>query len=113
MGSGVYAMIDLNDRKTLEKYFDLTDRVLDIIDNPEDYDMPRGDLQGVVEAIIMEAMEYKERVVPELIEALQGLFKYCAMIHKHWGDGDNQKEADNAIKQAKQALAKAGVEVER
>lgn len=44
---------------------------------------------------------------PDLLEALQGLFKNCAMIHNSWGDGNNQKEADEAIRKAKQAIRKA------
>ena len=44
---------------------------------------------------------------PEMYEALKQLFEHCAMIHKHWGDGNNQKEADEAIKKGTQALTKA------
>ncbi len=40
-----------------------------------------------------------------LISALQGLFEHCAMVHKHWGDGSNQKEADAAITAARATLA--------
>ena len=43
----------------------------------------------------------------ELVTALNGLFKHCAMVHKHWGEGDNTREADNAQEQARAALAKA------
>lgn len=42
-----------------------------------------------------------------LLDALQGLFNHCCMTHKHWGDGNNQKEADRAIKAAKAAIAQA------
>jgi len=45
---------------------------------------------------------------PELLEVLQGLFEHCAMIHKQWGDGNNQAEADAAIKAAQAAINKAG-----
>lgn len=44
---------------------------------------------------------------PDLLEALTGLFEHCAMIHKQWGDGDNTREADAAIKTARAAIAKA------
>lgn len=37
--------------------------------------------------------------------AIKGLFDQCAMIHKHWGDGDNTKEADDAQNAARAALA--------
>jgi hypothetical protein len=40
----------------------------------------------------------------ELLEALKGLFDNCSMIHNRWGEGCNQKEADNAIRFAKAAL---------
>lgn len=43
----------------------------------------------------------------ELLAALEGLFEHCAMIHKHWGEGDNTKEANKAIEAAKAAIAKA------
>jgi hypothetical protein len=36
--------------------------------------------------------------------ALAELFEHCAMIHTHWGDGDNSKEADAAITAAHNAL---------
>jgi hypothetical protein len=44
---------------------------------------------------------------PELLEALEGLFRECAMIHKHGGEACNQKQADEAIKAAKAAIRKA------
>ncbi len=51
----------------------------------------------------------------ELLEAMQGLFEHCAMIHKNWGDGSNAREAQEAIDRAKHAIASAtgqSVEVE-
>ena len=47
---------------------------------------------------------------PELLQAIKDLFRECAMVHKSWGDGDNTKEADAAIKRAKDAIAKATAE---
>lgn len=44
---------------------------------------------------------------PELLQAILDLFRECAMVHKYWGDGANTKEADAAIKRAKDAIAKA------
>ena len=44
---------------------------------------------------------------PDLLAALQGLFEHCAMIHKHGGDGDNQKQANAAEAAARAAIAKA------
>ena len=44
---------------------------------------------------------------PELLQAIKDLFRECAMVHKSWGDGANTKEADAAIKRAKDAIAKA------
>ena len=44
---------------------------------------------------------------PELLKALKALYEHCAMVHKHWGDGSNQREADNAIKSGFTAIAKA------
>jgi hypothetical protein len=45
--------------------------------------------------------------VPDLLAAMKGLFEHCVMIHSQWGDGCNQKEADDAISKARAALAKA------
>jgi len=44
---------------------------------------------------------------PVLLGALKSLFEHCSMIHTHWGDGDNTKEADAAIKAGRQAIAEA------
>ena len=44
---------------------------------------------------------------PEMLEALEGLFKECAMMHRYWGDGDNAKAADKAESFARAAIAKA------
>jgi hypothetical protein len=44
---------------------------------------------------------------PDLLAALQALFRECVMTHKHWGEGCNQKQADQAIKDARAALLKA------
>ena len=30
-------------------------------------------------------------------KALKDLFQHCVMVHKHWGDGSNRREADAAI----------------
>lgn len=43
---------------------------------------------------------------PEMLSALQELYKHCAMIHKSWGDGDNQKEANAAIEAGRKAILK-------
>lgn len=43
---------------------------------------------------------------PELLGALAALFEHCAMVHKHWGDGNNLKEADAAIRDARALLAR-------
>ena len=44
---------------------------------------------------------------PDMLEALQGLFKHTSMIHKHWGDGDNTKECNVAVEMAQAAIIKA------
>lgn len=44
---------------------------------------------------------------PALLEALQGLFEHCSMIHSQWGDGCNQKQADAAKAKGLAAIAKA------
>ena len=47
--------------------------------------------------------------VPDLIAAIEGLFRECAMIHKYGGIADNTKEANAAEEAARAALKKAGV----
>jgi len=42
-----------------------------------------------------------------LAASLESLFEHCAMIHKHWGDSDNSKQADRAIKAARAAITTA------
>jgi hypothetical protein len=44
---------------------------------------------------------------PEMLEALTALYEHCAMVHKHWGEGCNQKQADAAIAAGLAAIAKA------
>lgn len=44
---------------------------------------------------------------PDLLAALSALFEHCAMVHKHWGDGSNQREADAAIAAGRAAIARA------
>lgn len=61
-----------------------------------------------------EAREANARLLsaaPELLEALQELFKHCAMVHSQWGDNCNRAEADAAIKMGRAAITKAtGIE---
>ena len=47
------------------------------------------------------------KAAPDLLAALEGLFEHCSMIHKHWGEGGNQKEADATIKAGREAIEKA------
>lgn len=42
-----------------------------------------------------------------MLAAMKALFENCAMPHKHWGDGDNSKKADAAIKAGRAAIAMA------
>ena len=44
---------------------------------------------------------------PDLLAALEALFEHCAMVHKHWGEDSNSKQADAAQKAARAAIAKA------
>lgn len=45
---------------------------------------------------------------PELHDVLTALFEHCAMVHKHWGDGNNSQQADAAIEQGRALLARIG-----
>ena len=44
---------------------------------------------------------------PDLLSALQAIFKECALIHRYGGDACNQKEADAAIAAGHAAIHKA------
>jgi len=44
---------------------------------------------------------------PELLAALEGLFRECFMVHKHWGSACNNKEATAALAAARAAIEKA------
>ena len=44
---------------------------------------------------------------PDLLAALQGLFENCAMVHNHWGDNSNQRQASAAIDAARAVIASA------
>ena len=49
----------------------------------------------------------RETGAEELLAALKGLFEHCAMVHKHSGEGSNQREADAAQKLARAAIDRA------
>lgn len=42
---------------------------------------------------------------PRLRAALQSILENCALIHKHWGEGGNGKQADLAEATARALLA--------
>lgn len=44
---------------------------------------------------------------PDMLTALEELFKHCAMIHKYGGEASNVREADRAQQLALAAIAKA------
>ena len=44
---------------------------------------------------------------PDLLTAMEAMFEHCVMIHKHWGKGCNQEQADAAVKAGHNAVAKA------
>jgi hypothetical protein len=44
---------------------------------------------------------------PDMLEALESLFEECAMVHKHWGEGNNTEKAAAAISKAQAAIRKA------
>ena len=54
----------------------------------------------------MRCKEFNTEAVAELVEAVEGLFENCAMIHKHWGDGCNSAEARASIAATLAALDK-------
>ena len=91
-------MPNLKDKKTLKKYMELSDRVLELIDEKANEQMSRGDLQGCVEAIIMSAMDYKQaEITPRvIIEVKGGVVQMVYSDNKNIDvdvlDRDNQQE---------------------
>lgn len=65
------------------------------------------DEAGTIGKIYREENARMVAAAPDLLEAMENLFKECAMIHKYGGEIYNQKEADAAIAAAKAAIAKA------
>jgi hypothetical protein len=45
-------------------------------------------------------------LAPEMYKALRGLFDNCQMIHTHWGDNNNAREANAAIATARDILSR-------
>jgi hypothetical protein len=72
-------------------------RTLFVIDEA---DYPEPIEARVIASNVIKACNYHD----ELVKALTALFEHCAMIHKHWGEGSNQHEADTAIAKAKAIL---------
>lgn len=64
--------------------------------------VPVGDEANA--ALIVRAVNSHEA----LVEALKGLFEHCAMVHKHWGEGSNAREADAAIETARKLIGYEG-----
>jgi hypothetical protein len=91
-------MPNLKDKETLKKYMELSDRVLELIDEKANEQMSRGDLQGCVEAIIMSAMDYKQAEIKPrvIIEVKGGVVQMVYSDNKNIDvnvlDRDNQQE---------------------
>ena len=73
-----------------KKYMELTDKVLHLIDNQAEDKMSRGDLQGCVEAIIMQAINYTE---PETKQA----YEVEKKLRDKWTADGVPKEKQDAI----------------
>lgn len=41
---------------------------------------------------------------PAMAATLADLFEHCAMVHKHWGDGNNREQAAAAIERGRAIL---------
>jgi hypothetical protein len=64
-----------------------------------------GVLVGLVDSDIAEEIVKSVNAAPALLDALNRLFKECAMIHKYGGTADNTKEADAAIAAARALIS--------
>jgi hypothetical protein len=42
----------------------------------------------------------------ELVTALKDLYQHCGMIHTHWGENSNWKEAKSAIENGQALLSR-------
>lgn len=63
-------------------------------------------LAAIVADAYREGGNVKGADVAELRAALKGIFEHFAMVHKYWGENDNTKAADVALRQAEVLLAK-------
>jgi len=61
------------------------------------YSTPESDAEQAANARLI-------ALAPEMAESLAALFEHCVMVHKHWGDDNNQRESDAAIKTAQDLL---------
>ena len=68
--------------------------------------MVYGEEDERIAAFACEEDRDKFLAAPDLLAALEGVFRECAMVHKSWGDGCNRREADEAINQARAVIAK-------
>jgi hypothetical protein len=50
---------------------------------------------------------YLMAAAPRMYDALKELFEQCAMVHKYWGEDSNTQQANDAIANARAAIAKA------
>jgi hypothetical protein len=64
----------------------------------------RADLIIRLDGIPCVVRNARANAYPRLVEALEGLFAQCVMIHRYGGDGCNQREADAAINAARALL---------
>lgn len=87
-----------------KKYMELTDKVLNLIDNQAEDKMSRGDLQGCVEAIIMQAINYTE---PEIEQA----DKVEKKLRDKWTADGVPKEKQDAIIADVTAKAQPGTHI--
>lgn len=77
------------------------------------YNDDENDILDAKGRLVATTTEWEDKGTPnaDLVEAapelLEALFEHCSMIHKRWGEGCNQKEADAAIKAAMNAIEKA------
>lgn len=67
---------------------------------------PREYARNMAAEIVKRWNEYPQQAerIAKLEEALKDLFDNCVMVHKHWGDGGNSKQAKEAEDRARALL---------
>lgn len=71
-----------------------------------DASIGNSDPERIAAELVRRWNDYPQQAerIAKLEEALKDLFDNCVMVHKHWGDGGNSKQAKEAEDRARALL---------